>query len=136
MHFPAVSPARPPGAGAPVVPPFGKYSGQPPSAIQADYLLWMLKTCKLSSGLRAAVRAELLARAPPEPPLPPDPAPAPPPACPRCGGGDLRRYWQRHAGGRRRAIRADCRRCGCYVCFLPQTAENVAAANADRPPTS
>ena len=43
--------------------PFGKFRGRNPRDVpDTDYLLWFLKTCKPSTGLRAAVRAELLRR--------------------------------------------------------------------------
>jgi uncharacterized protein (DUF3820 family) len=42
--------------------PFGKYKGQPLAAVPSGYLHWVLETCKLSSGLRAAIAAELETR--------------------------------------------------------------------------
>lgn len=49
--------------------------------------------------------------------------------CSRCGGDDLIIQWQTFSNGTRH-IRVDCRRCGAYVRYAPQTAENVALADA------
>jgi uncharacterized protein (DUF3820 family) len=40
--------------------PFGKHRGRSPGDVPTDYLNWLLRTCKISPGLRAAVRDELL----------------------------------------------------------------------------
>jgi hypothetical protein len=107
--------------------PFGRYRGRPLPDVPAGYLAWLLSECKLSSGLRAAVHAELESR----PDRPADlPAKSDPPAplCRRCNCADLRVSWQHHARGR--GIRGDCSRCSRFVAYLPQTPENVAAANA------
>jgi uncharacterized protein (DUF3820 family) len=34
--------------------PFGRHKGQPLDTVPSDYLDWLLRSCKLSSGLRAA----------------------------------------------------------------------------------
>jgi uncharacterized protein (DUF3820 family) len=39
--------------------PFGKHKGQELSSVPTDYLRWCLGNCKLSSGFRVAVVAEL-----------------------------------------------------------------------------
>lgn len=49
--------------------------------------------------------------------------------CARCGQDDLTLRWQTFANGTRH-IRVDCRHCGAYVRYAPQTAENVARADA------
>jgi hypothetical protein len=102
--------------------------------VPTDYLHWLYRNCKLSSGLRAAVRAELLSR--PDGPacLPPEPA-SPPPECDRCHSRDVALSWQQVSNGGKR-IRAECRRCGRFVKFLPETPENVAAADAAASPTA
>jgi hypothetical protein len=45
-----------------VVFPFGKHKDEPLANVPASYLLWSLRDCKLSSGLRAAVAGELQRR--------------------------------------------------------------------------
>jgi hypothetical protein len=106
---------------------FGKHVDKPLPEVPTPYLLWALKTLKLSSGLRTAVREELKTRPDSPPDLPPDPLPAPP-RCPRCGSDELLVTWQALGDGRR-AIRGECRHCRCFVAFLPQTKVNVALAN-------
>jgi hypothetical protein len=114
--------------------PFGRHRGAPVRRVPTDYLHWLYRNCKLSSGLRAAVRAELLSR--PDGPrgLPPEPA-SPSPECYRCGGRDVALSWQQLANGARR-IRAECRWCRGFVKFMPETPENVAAADATASPTA
>jgi uncharacterized protein (DUF3820 family) len=97
--------------------PFGKYQGQPLGGVPVSYLHWLLKSCKLSTGLRTAVTAELERRglAPPPPP------PATAPACPRCGPvGKVAYRWMQDSLGRRQ-IRRTCRACGKPMGFAPQT---------------
>ena len=67
--------------------PFGQHRGQPQCMVPTDYLTWLLATVKLSSGLRAAVTAEVEARGET---APPPPAPKLPPVCCRCGGVEMR----------------------------------------------
>jgi hypothetical protein len=86
----------------------------------------MLSTCKLSSGLRAAIRTELGARA--GTPPPPEPA-AEDLVCPRCGCREPDVRWQLMRGGKR-AIRATCTSCRTYIKFLPQVPRFVALADA------
>jgi hypothetical protein len=115
--------------------PYGRYRGQSPRDVPTSYLVWMLKTCKLSSGLHDAIRAEVSARPDCPSDLPPGPPPkAPPTSCWRCGAKDIRVSWHEQAGGRS-AIRADCGMCGRFISSLPLSPENVTRANACRSPT-
>jgi hypothetical protein len=114
--------------------PFGRYKGDPVWSVPSDYLGWMLRTCKLSTGLRQAVRAELHARGELPPGLAAEPA-ARPPRCGRCGGADLDVYWQELGGAGGRSIRAECRACRRFVAFLPMTPENTARADLASSPT-
>jgi hypothetical protein len=95
--------------------PFGKHMGRPLAELPGDYLDWLLRNCKLSSGLRAAVAGEL-ARRGLNPPPPPGPAPYP--ACRDCGRAGVVARWQEDSRGERR-IRGECPRCGRYLCWLP-----------------
>lgn len=54
-------------------------------------------------------------------------------ACQACGWTEARLQWQTFANGTRH-IRAECRRCGRYIRFVPQTQDNV--QRADREATS
>lgn len=112
--------------------PFGKHRGRPPREVPSDYLAWLLRETKLSSGLRAAVAGELRQRGWP---VPDEPPPEPSPCCRHCGGTALRRTWHEHAGGARQ-VRGDCARCGKYVAFLPLTPANVAAADLAQSPAA
>jgi hypothetical protein len=51
--------------------PFGRHKNQPLSEVPESYLRWCIETCKLSSGLRSAVAAELTSRGIEVPPAPP-----------------------------------------------------------------
>src|SRR5579872_2123855 len=84
--------------------PFGRHKGLPLAEVPASYLLWCLRECKLSSGLRAAVAGEL-ARRGVEAPAPPEPRPVPP--CRYCGGARFVCRWQEDRRGGRR-LRAEC----------------------------
>lgn len=97
--------------------PFGAHKGRPLPDVPADYLRWALAECKLSSGLYAAVAAELARRGLPVPPPPP---PKPPPACACCGpAGKVRYRWSADRLGRPH-IRAECRRCRRFLGLAPQ----------------
>ena len=113
--------------GNPCVLPFGKYRGEPLRLIPTAYLSWVLKECKLGSGVRTAIRAELLTRPDRPSDLPPEQE-APDLVCRTCGGVEVDVSWQGQAGGGR-LIRANCAYCGRYVAFLPQTTANVALAS-------
>jgi hypothetical protein len=109
--------------------PFGRHKGSPLPAVPTPYLSWAYRTVKLSSGLRAAVRAELESRDDCPADLPEETAQKPHP-CRRCGGVELRLTWQQLANTVSRVIRGDCRRCGQFVLFVTQTPENMAIADA------
>jgi hypothetical protein len=110
--------------------PFGRHKGTPLPDTPTDYLRWLLRTCKLSTGLRAAVAAELQARGietpPPAPPRPLGTCHAHPQAGVVC-------RWFEDAIGRRR-ISAHCRRCGRTTdhppCVPPYTTEADRHASA------
>jgi hypothetical protein len=108
--------------------PFGKYKGWEPIEAPTDYLQWMIKTCKLSTGLKAAIRAELEARGVSLPTGPEVSAGAPP--CKSCGNKIALVEWQTLAD-KRRMIRATCCRCGGFMGFLPQTDHNKDLADRD-----
>ena len=109
--------------------PVGRHKGKPLADVPKDYLGWALRTIELSTGLRAAVRAELTRRGVV---LTPEPPPRPRPPCRRCGCTAFRMTWQEQRGGTK-AIRSECQRCGARCGVAPLTAENVAAANAVQP---
>jgi hypothetical protein len=111
--------------------PFGKHAGALPREVPSDYLRWLLREWKLSSGLRSALAAELSSRGVPVPPPPP---PAPPRPCQSCGALAFAHTWQEdRAGGKR--IRRSCRRCGRYCCFAPLVEPYLSEANACASPT-
>jgi hypothetical protein len=99
-----------------------------------DYLHWLYQNCKLSSGFRQAVRAESLTRGDGARDLPPEQA-GPPPECDRCHSRDIALSWQQLANGAK-PIRAECRHCHGFIKFMPETPENVGAANAAASPTA
>ena len=106
--------------------PIGKHKDQPLVEVPSSYLQWLLGNCKLSSGLRAAVAAELTRRGvavPPPPPLPPESA------CPRCGPAALGYHWYQDRLNRRQ-IRRTCGRCGLPLGFAPQVVPYVGLADA------
>jgi hypothetical protein len=109
--------------------PFGRHRNQALAEVPSGYLRWFLATCQLTPNLWAAIRAELLGRGADPAGLPPQPDAKPAPSCRRCGGTQLRLCWQALSNTGSRVIRADCRRCGAFVYFAPQTSENVAAAD-------
>ena len=96
--------------------PFGKHRNEPVRLIPSDYLAWLLRVCKLSSGLRAAVVAELQARGLPVPVQPPPRPVRPCPTCPPGAGSAC--SWLEDRLGRRRVV-AECDRCGRTVDYPP-----------------
>jgi hypothetical protein len=115
-----------------VVLPFGEHKGVPLPDVPASYLQWALRECKLSSGLRAALAAELTRRGIEPPPQPPPP---PAPTCQRCPGAGTLARWQEDRNGARR-IRAECSRCRRWLGFLPQVEPHVSQADAAASPTA
>jgi hypothetical protein len=109
--------------------PYGKYRDVPVCDVPQDYLAWFLANCKVSSGLRAAMREELVRRGTDPATLPPKPAEKPQPQCRRCGGTELRLSWQPLSNTSNRMIRGDCRRCDVFVSYVAQTDANVSEAN-------
>lgn len=105
---------------------FGRHKNRPLANIPGDYLLWALKTVKLTSRLREAVRPELTRRGAKVPASPP----ASPRACPQCGGMDIQATWRTASNGALH-IRGTCHDCGAWCGSLPQTPENVRAANGE-----
>ena len=108
--------------------PFGKHRGRPLAEVPTDYLLWLLRVCKLSTGVRAAVTEELARRGQPAPDAPVKALPS----CRRCGHADLQTRWQEMSNGAR-ALRAECRACGSFVGFLPTCASASASSGRGRP---
>jgi hypothetical protein len=103
----------PPGAASAM--PFGKHKGQPLSDVPGDYLVWLLRECKLSSGLRVAVADELTRRGQRPPPV----EVPPPPRCPDCKSASEPRYtWQQRRDGGR-CIRGECAACQRFLAFVP-----------------
>jgi uncharacterized protein (DUF3820 family) len=113
--------------------PFGRHKGRPLPEVPGDYLQWLCRACRMSSGLRLTVRAELARRGLEAPPMP---APGPKvPLCPVCGMESFAVGWQEDSNGGRR-IRAECMRCGRWLAWLPMTEKSVRQAdgNASKTP--
>jgi hypothetical protein len=89
--------------------PFGRHKGRAIGEVPSGYLQWLLRECKLSSGLRAAVAAELQARGVAVPDVPPPQFTVGP--CRVCGPVGYSCGWLEDSLGRRR-VRAECVRCG------------------------
>jgi hypothetical protein len=112
--------------------PFGKHQGQPLPEIPPGYLQWLLRECKLSSGLRSAVADELVRRGLPAPPPPPTPEPA----CHWCGfDGEMNYGWMQDRLGRRQ-IRRTCGSCDRRLGFAPQEPPYTNMADAAASPTA
>src|SRR5262245_37173003 len=97
---------------------FRKHKGQPLPEVPADYLHWALRTVKLSSGIRAAVTAELERRG-----LTPPPLPAPTGCwkgpCPHCHCRVISYHWHQHSNGVRQ-VRSTCARCRAFLGIAPR----------------
>jgi hypothetical protein len=106
--------------------PFGKHKDRPLSTVPTDYLQWAVRSLKLSSGLRAALSAELACRGVEVPPAPPL---RPLPACQRCPGVRPLLSWLQDSLGRDR-IKIECARCHQSLGFAPQVSPYVEQANA------
>jgi hypothetical protein len=106
--------------------PFGKHKGQPLPAVPSGYLQWALATCKLSSGLRAAVAVELARRGLEAPPIPES---ALLPVCRDCGAVGIVGRWQEDCRGEKR-IRGECLRCCGFLCWLPMQQPWIGQADA------
>lgn len=111
---------------------FGIYKGRPLAEVDSGYLAWALRTdkVKLSSGVRAAVVAELERRGVASPPPPPPP---PPPTCHQCGGVDILYGWMQLVTGVRR-IKRLCRSCGRSLGFAPEVEPYLSYASASATP--
>jgi hypothetical protein len=131
-----------------IIMPFGKHAGQPLAEVPDSYLLWCLRSCKLSGGLRLAIGNELRRRNVDVP----APLPVRIPACDRCGSTPARTInhglsqprqladfyffrWQENAAGQR-VIRAECRHCSRFLIFVPtiEPFESLADENASSTP--
>jgi hypothetical protein len=111
--------------------PFGKYKHKPMSEVPTSYLLWALRECRLSNGLRNSVANELGKRGVEAPP-PPPPRPIPP--CRTCPGAGHLCYWMQDRLGRR-IIRAECRKCRRLVDHPPCVPPYSTIADATANPT-
>lgn len=111
--------------------PFGRYKDVPLPEVPASYLVWLIGNAKLSSGLDAAVRAELDRRGVKTPP----PRPRQRRACSKHPDAGIKATWLLMRDGRK-AIRGECSRCGHWLGALPMTAENIALANQHSDPTA
>jgi uncharacterized protein (DUF3820 family) len=117
----------------PTVLPFGKHKGQPLADVPGDYLAWLTRTCKLSSGLRSAVAQELARRGLR---VPPAPSPRPIRPCDRCGpGAGVIVHWQELRSGTKR-LRVDCRRCGAFLTYPPMVSPYTTMADANKSETA
>jgi hypothetical protein len=107
---------------------FGAHKGRPLADVPASYLIWLGRTCKLSSGLRAAVASELARRGVA---APPPPAPKPEPLCPRCHPDTGIGYqWTQDSLGRAQ-IRRECLGCGTWLGHAPQVRPFTDYADAE-----
>jgi uncharacterized protein (DUF3820 family) len=106
--------------------PFGRYKNKPLADVPGDYLRWALGTCKLSSGLQAAVAEELQRRGLDAPPAPPA---RPVHLCREHPGAGVSCHWCEDSVGRRH-IRAQCKQCGRKTDGPPLVEPYVSMANA------
>jgi hypothetical protein len=108
--------------------PFGQHKGEPLALVPTSYLEWLLRACKLSSGLRRIVVGELARRGL----TMPSPSEGPVRECSHC---DPLTGWcaarEQDSLGRPR-IKATCAGCRRFLKYLPLTPENLALCEADR----
>jgi hypothetical protein len=109
---------------------FGRHKGQPLPDVPSDYLSWVLREVKLSSGLRNAVADELARRGVEPPPAPPVPTPT----CWHCKGRQFRHRWHIDAIGRRR-VRRECLHCRRWAGFAPNVEPFTTEADVTASPT-
>src|SRR5262249_35912578 len=108
--------------------PFGRHKGQAVDQVPSDYLAWLARTCKLSSGQRAEVGRLLHDRGVAGPAL--EPPPPKPVSCPRCGCLAMRHAWAQDRLGRKQ-IRKECTQCGTWAGYAPQVEPYLTEANAN-----
>jgi hypothetical protein len=112
--------------------PFGRFKGAALTAVDSGYLRWLVRETKLSSGLQAAVVAELARRGEQAPPGPP---PKPEPRCPQHPAAPLRHRWTEFRDGRKQ-IRRTCSACGHWMGFSPLVEPYLSLANEAASPTA
>jgi hypothetical protein len=118
-----------PSVGKPCL-PFGRWKGRALGEVDVSYLQWVAHEVKLSTGIRAAVEAELQRRGVAVPEGPP---PAPPPSC--CGSSELRYTWHQFSNGTMQ-VRRSCPRCGRSLGFAPRQSPYTDYADASASPTA
>jgi hypothetical protein len=112
--------------------PFGKHKGRPLPQVPSGYLQWLIRECKLSSGMRSAVADELRHRNIDAP------APAPPRPLRPCRDhpdAELLLLWMEDRLGRRR-IRAECSMCRRPADYPPCVPPYSTQADANVSPTA
>src|SRR5688572_4526888 len=107
--------------------PFGRHRGQPIAEIPSAYLHWLITgPVKLSTGLRAAVAAELSRRGASVPER--QERPVPTPTCRRCPAAAYCVLWRQDRLGRK-SLRAECCRCHQFLTTLPLREPFIAMAD-------
>jgi hypothetical protein len=109
--------------------PFGRHKDKPLSEVPADYLKWLLREYKLSSGMRSTVAAELAGRGVEVPPPPPRPEPC----CADHPAAGYRALWGEDSLGRK-FIRSECRQCRQAMGHLPMREPYIGMADANASP--
>jgi hypothetical protein len=109
--------------------PFGRHQGKALAEVPADYLQWLLRSIKLSSGVRGAVAGELTRRGIQAP----DPSPRPEPRCGRHPAAGFRCLWGEDTIARK-FIRAECVRCRQSLGIMPKVEPYVSQADANASP--
>jgi hypothetical protein len=131
--FKAFTRAQPGGRKPMTAFPFGKWKDRPLDAVDVGYLRWSLVGCRLSSGLRSAVVAELDRRGLTPPPAPP---PKPIPPCGNCGDASPGRLLHGQCRNGQPYIRRECCGCGRSRGHAPLTDANRAEADKLASPTA